>query len=320
MSDPKFVPPMLATLVRTLPEGPEWEYELKLDGYRLQAIKDGDQVRLYSRRGNDFTKKFSRIATRVSKTKASSFILDGEAVAVDAQGKPSFQMLQNRSSLPPGWSLAYYCFDLLHLNGEDLKNHPLKERRGLLEGILGNSGVLLSQSLPGTLGQIMQAVKQQGLEGVIAKRLDSKYQVGQRSKDWLKLPLKPGQEFVIGAYRLDGARLELLLVGYFEDGKLMFAGKVHQGLNPTIRRALLKVLQPLAVQECPFANLPTSRSGHWGEGVTAEEMGDYVWLRPKAVAEIKFAEWTNGGVLRHAEFVTLREDKDSKEVVREAIS
>ena len=313
----KFVSPMLATLVRTLPEGPEWEYELKLDGYRLQAIKNGDQVRLYSRRGNDFTNKFARIATSVSKIKAASFILDGEAVAVDAQGKPSFQMLQNRGSLPSGWSLAYYCFDLMQLNGEDLKNQPLKERRGLLEGILGKSGVLLSQSLPGTLGQIMQAVKEHGLEGVIAKRADSKYRAGERSNHWLKLPLKPGQEFVIGAYRLDEQRLELLLVGYFEGKTLSFAAKVHQGLNPANRRALLKTLQPFAVQKCLFANLPTSKSGHWGEGVTAEEMNDYVWLKPKVVAEIKFAEWTTGGVLRHAEFVALRDDKVPKDVVRE---
>src|SRR5947209_5007429 len=120
MPELKFAPPMLATLVQKLPQGPEWEYELKLDGYRLQAIKDGDKVRLYSRRGNDFTKKFARIATAVSKINGS-FILDGEAVAVDAQGKPSFQMLENRSSLPPGWSLAYYAFDLLHLDSQDLK-------------------------------------------------------------------------------------------------------------------------------------------------------------------------------------------------------
>lgn len=320
MPDLKFVSPMLATLVRKLPEGPQWEYELKLDGYRLQAIKHGDQVRLYSRRGNDFTKKFARIATAVSNIKASSCILDGEAVAVDEKGKPSFQMLQNRSSLPTGWSLVYYAFDLLHLDGKDLKSQTLKERRALLEKVIGNSGVLLSQSLPGTLSQIMQAVKQHGLEGIVAKRFDSKYQVGQRSKLWLKLPLKPGQDFIVGAYRLDGARLELLLVGYFEDGKLMFAGKVHQGLNPANRRALLKVLQPLRRPKCPFADLPTSRSGHWGEGVTAEEMRDYVWLNPEAVAEIKFAEWTTGGVLRHAEFVSLSEDKDPREVVREIVS
>ena len=229
-------------------------------------------------------------------------------------------MLQNRSSLPSGWSLVYYAFDLLHLNGKGLKGRPSKERRALLEKVVGDSSVLLSQSLPGTLKQIMQAVKQHGLEGVVAKRLDSKYQPGERSKLWLKLPLKPGQNFVIGAYRLDRARLEILLVGYFERGKLMFAAKVHQGLNPANRRGLLKALQPLRVAKCPFANLPTSKSGHWGEGVTAEEMGDYVWLQPETVAEIKFAEWTTGGVLRHAEFVALRDDKEPKEVMRDDVT
>jgi bifunctional non-homologous end joining protein LigD len=298
---------MRAKLVKVLPEGPEWEYELKLDGYRLEAVKDGDKVRLYSRNGNDFTKRFARIAINVSRIKADSVVLDGEAVAVDEQGKPSFQMLQNRALLPRGWSLVYYAFDLLHLNGQELKARPLKERRALLEKVLGKSGVLLSQSLPGTLSQIMQAVKQHGLEGMIAKRLDSPYQPDRRSDFWLKLPLKPSQEFIIGAYRLDGKRLELLLVGYFENKKLLFAGKVHQGLNPANRRELLNKLQPLRVEKCPFANLPTSRSGHWGEGVTAEEMNNYIWLRPETVAEIKFAEWTTGQVLRHAQFVSLRE-------------
>ena len=308
---------MLAKLVRTLPEGPEWEYELKLDGYRLEAVKQGEKVRLYSRRGNDFTRKFARIMAHVSKIKETSFILDGEAVAVDEKGRPSFQMLQNRSSLPAGWSLVYYAFDLLHLNGQDLKSHPLRERRAMLEKVLGNSGVMLSQSLPGTLSQIMRAVREHGLEGVIAKRLDSTYQAGQRSNSWLKLPLKPNQDFIVGGFRLDGKRLELLLVGFFEGKKLLFAGKVHQGLNPANRSALLKTLQPLQIEKCAFANLPTSKSGHWGEGVTAEEMGDYVWLRPVTVAGIKFAEWTTGGVLRHAEFVALRDDKDPKEVIRE---
>jgi bifunctional non-homologous end joining protein LigD len=152
----------------------------------------------------------------------------------------------------------------------------------------------------------MQAVKAHGLEGVIAKRLDSKYHLDRRGADWLKLPLKPSQHFVIGAYRLDGKRLELLLVGQFElpdgqapaspksAGKLLFAGKVHQGLNPANRHALLKLLQPLATKQCPFANLPTAKSGHWAEGVTADEMSDYTWLRPEIEAEIKLAEWPQG--------------------------
>jgi DNA ligase D-like protein (predicted ligase) len=317
MGAPTFVPPMLAKLVRTLPEGPEWEYEVKLDGYRLEAIKDGDEVRLYSRRGNDFTKKFAKIAASISRVKSQSVILDGEAVVVDQQGKPSFQMLQNRSLLPAGWSLVYYAFDLLHLDGRDLKGLPLRERRALLEKVLAGSGVLLSRSLPGTLDQIMRAVEEHGLEGVVAKHVDSTYHVDRRSDFWRKLPLKPNQEFVIGGFRLDEKRLEILLVGYFEKKKFLFAGKVHQGLNPANRRALLKTLQPLTSESCQFANLPTSKSGHWGEGVTAEEMGDYAWLRPEIVAEIKFVEWTDGGVLRHPEFVALREDKDPKEVVRE---
>jgi bifunctional non-homologous end joining protein LigD len=243
--------------------------------------------------------------------------LDGEAVAVDQQGKPSFQMLQNRGSLQPGWSLVYYAFDLLHLNGADLTGRPLREQRALLQSLLGKSGVLLSQSLPGTLNQIIDAVKHHGLEGVIAKRLDSKYQVGRRSELWLKHPLKPKQDLVIGGFRLDGKKLELLLVGHFENGKLIFAGKVHQGLNPANRAVLLKTLQPLRIPKFSFTNLPSSKSGHWSEGVPVEEMGDYVWVRPEMVAEIKFAEWTTGGVLRHAEFVTLRDDKHPKEVVTE---
>jgi bifunctional non-homologous end joining protein LigD len=148
----------------------------------------------------------------------------------------------------------------------------------------------------------MAAVRKHGLEGVIAKRRDSVYECGKRSGAWQKLPLKPKDEFFIGAYRLDGRPLEILLVGYFEGKKFLFAAKVHQGLNPANRRQLLKAIEPLRAEQCPFANLPTSRSGHWGEGVTAEEMGDYRWVRPELVATIKFAEWTEAGQLRHAEF------------------
>jgi bifunctional non-homologous end joining protein LigD len=126
MSEATFIEPMLAKLVEKLPEGPQWEYELKLEGYRLEAIKSGDKVRLLSRRGNDFTKKFARIAASVSKIKEASVILDGEAVVTDPQGRPSFQMLQNRAHLPVGWLLVYYAFDLLHLDGEDLQSRPLR--------------------------------------------------------------------------------------------------------------------------------------------------------------------------------------------------
>jgi bifunctional non-homologous end joining protein LigD len=155
------------------------------------------------------------------------------------------------------------------------------------------------------------------MEGVIAKRNDSVYEAGERSGSWRKLPLKPKGEFVIGGYRPEGNELELLVVGYYESGKLLFAGKVRQGLNPGIRKALLRGLQPIRMAECPFSNLPNTRKGHWGEGVTAREMGDYGWLEPRVVAEVKFTEWTSGDVLRHPEFVGIRDDKVPKEAGRE---
>jgi DNA ligase D-like protein (predicted ligase) len=314
---PEFVPPMLGKLVRTLPEGPGWSFEAKFDGYRIEAIKSGSEVRLQSRRDSDLTKRFASVARAVSKINATTAVLDGEVVAVDSSGQPSFQILQNRARLPAGWHLAYYAFDLLHLNGKDLRFLALKERRAALEKVLEGSGVRFSSSLDGTPDVLIEAVKEHHMEGVIAKRLDSVYESGQRSGAWRKLPLKPKGEFVIGGYRLDGAALELLLVGYYEQGKLLFAGKVRQGLNPRIRAALLKGLTPIRTPKCPFSNLPSSRSGHWGEGVTAEQMGDYVWLEPRVVAEVKFAEWTGGPVLRHAEFVAVRGDKRAGEVGRQ---
>jgi bifunctional non-homologous end joining protein LigD len=164
---------------------------------------------------------------------------------------------------------------------------------------------------------VMNAVREHNLEGVIAKRKDSIYQSGRRSLAWQKLPLKPKQEFVIGGYRPEGGNLELILVGHYEKGTLLFAGKVRQALNPRKRKDLLTILKPLATPQCPFANLPSSGTGHWGEGVTAEDMGNYVWVKPQLVAQVKFTEWTTGGVLRHAEFGGLRDEKTPDEVIRE---
>lgn len=181
---------------------------------------------------------------------------------------------------------------------------------------MANTRVLFSGPLEGPLDSILKVVRKHNLEGVIAKRSDSVYEPGRRSLAWQKLPLKPKQEFVIGGYRPEGATLELILVGYYENNKLLFAGKVRNGLNPGTRRKLLTILKPLSTVRCPFANLPSSSTGHWGEGVTAEDMKDYIWLKPGIVAEIKFTEWTTGNVLRHPEFVDLRDDKQPREVLR----
>lgn len=309
---------MLATRVSELPAGPAWQYEVKWDGYRIQAVKRGSHVELFSRRGSSYTDKFKPVTKAVAEIHADTAVLDGEVVATDATGQPSFQILQNRGKLPAGHQLVYYVFDLLFLDGQDLKGKPLIERRAALPQILTDTRVLFSAPLQGQLDSILEAVRKHNLEGVIAKRSDSIYEPGRRSLTWQKLPLKPKQEFVIGGYRPKGTTLELILVGYYEKDKLLFAGKVRNGLNPGIRRKLLTILKPLSTPRCPFANLPSSRTGHWGEGVTAEDMEDYIWLKPAIIAEIKFTEWTTGSLLRHAEFVDLRDDKQPRDVLRES--
>jgi bifunctional non-homologous end joining protein LigD len=297
---------MLALLVAKLPEGPGWIYEVKLDGYRIEAIKHGGEVRLLSRRDSDYTKKFSAVTEAVAKLKVSSAHLDGEVVAVDESGRPSFQVLQNRGSLPTGYKLVFYAFDLLALDGKDLKQLPLIQRRTALAKLINNSGVLFSASLPGRAAAVIKIVQQHGLEGVVAKRKDSLYEPGQRSGAWQKLPLKPKGEFFIGGYRPTANSLEVLLVGHFEKGKFIFAGKVHQGLNPWNRSTILKSISKLHIPRCPFSNLPNRRKkGRWNDGITAEEMKEFIWVKPEVLAEIKFTEWTAGGVLRYAEFVAL---------------
>jgi DNA ligase D-like protein (predicted ligase) len=307
-----FCDPMLAKLVKVLPEGPLWQYEVKWDGYRIQAIKDGQVVRLFSRRSNDFTRRFARVPKAVAGVKAEKVILDGEVVAIDEQGKPSFQMLQNRSG--SSGSLVFYAFDLLNFEGQDWRRKPLTERQSKLAQVVKGSTVRVSPPLAGSAAVVISAVREHGLEGVVAKRKDSFYQPGERSGARQKLPLKPKDEFVIGGYRLADKKLEVLLVGRFEGAKLLFAGKVHQGLNQFNRKTLLNTLRPLSVAECPFANLPSSRHGRFGEGVRAEEMGEYSWVKPKIMATIKFAEWTDAGVLRHAEFEDLVTDDDNSEL------
>ena len=186
-----------------------------------------------------------------------------------------------------------------------------------MAGILEGTRVLFSAPLDGRLDAILKVVREHGLEGVVAKRIDSRYEAGRRSLAWQKFPLKPKQEFVIGAYRPEGGKLELILVGYYENGELLFAGKVHQGLNP-VNRPEASERPQTAVERAVSVRKSTQRpEGALGEGVTAEEMGDYIWLKPETVAEIKFTEWTSGGVLRHAEFVGLRDDKEAAEVTKE---
>ena len=314
---PQFVSPMKATSVQELPTGNEWLYEIKWDGYRALAAKHGDSVRLLSLKNKDLSRDFPAVVDAVHGVAAVAALIDGEIVAIDKRGCPSFQMLQNRAALGQDWQIVYYAFDLLELDGEDLKNRPLIERKARLQQVLSGSEVRYNAALPGSPETVVHTVSEAGLEGVIAKRRDSIYRGRTRSIDWLKLKLEQSQEFVIGGYNPTPGSVQSLLVGYYETGKLMFAGKVRQGLDRASRAALLNTMDPLVTARCPFRNVPTSQKSHFGEGITAEDMKKLRWLKPKLIAQVRFTEWTSYGLLRHATFVALRDDKDPAEITRE---
>ena len=316
---PAFVTPMAARAVKALPEGADWLYEPKLDGYRALVFKDGTQVRILSRNEKDLTAMYPGVAAAGLHLGAEQVVVDGEIVALAEDGRPSFQALQHRASHPKHL-IVFYAFDVLYLNGRSLMGEPLVKRRAQLPGIVGeNSIIRLSRDLPGSAAAIVQALRAAGIEGVVAKRRDSTYQPGERSSDWVKLKLEQQQELVIGGYVPQGATgLDALLVGYFEGKRLQFAGKVRAGFTPYIRREVVERLKPLAMATCPFANLPDTSTGHWGGGITAEQMREMQWTRPELVAQIRFTEWTADHRLRHAAFLGLRFDKTAREVRREA--
>jgi bifunctional non-homologous end joining protein LigD len=312
----RFVPPMAAELVDRLPEGDDWMYELKLDGYRALVIKNGDEVQLRSRNDKDLTRAYPDVERAGRRVRAQSAVIDGEVVAVDATGQPSFQALQHRSA-HPGYAIVFYAFDLLHLDGENLEGRPLSERRARLPAIVEASGLLLSEPLHGTADQVADAVRALGLEGVIAKRWSSRYSAGQRGGAWVKLKLDKQQEFVIGGYRPGPHGIDALLVGVFAGRDLRFAGKVRAGFTPRLRRDVFTALEPLQVARCPFVDLPNARPSRWGGGVTAEQMQEMRWVQPRLVAQIRFVEWTADSHLRHAAFLGLRADKAPRRVRRE---
>ena len=317
---PAFVKPMKATAVTEFPDEGDWIYEIKWDGYRALGLKHGDDVRFLSLKEKSLTSDFPGVAKALEGLAAETALIDGEIVAVDAQGRPSFQVLQNRKSLGAGWSVVYYAFDLLNLQGADLQRRPLDERKAKLKTLIAETGspvLRYSAELSGTAAAVIRTVRAAGLEGVVAKKRDSLYRGGTRVTTWLKLKLNKAQEFVIAGYKPDAGSFQSILVGHYEGRDLIFAGKVRQGFNPTGRARLLKEMRPFLIDKCPFNNLPTSRKSHFGEGITDGEMAQLRWLKPKLVAQVSFTEWTTYGLLRHATFEGLREDKSAREIVRE---
>jgi DNA ligase D-like protein (predicted ligase) len=294
----RFIPPMAAQTTSELPEGPEWVYEVKFDGYRALLMKAGDRIQIRSRNDKDLTTAYPAIAQAARRLPAPSLTLDGEIVALDASGRPSFQALQHRSA-HPHHVIVYYAFDLLYLAGEDLTGLPLATRRARLETLVKGPTILRSELLGGRVSDIITAVRSLGLEGVIAKRQDSRYVPGERTSAWRKLKLDRQQEFV------------------YEGRALRFAGKVRAGFTPHLRRQVFAELQGLHVDKCPFVDLPSSKTSHWGGGVTAEQMAEMQWVTLKLVAQVRFVEWTAEGHLRHAAFLGLRVDKRARDVRRE---
>jgi bifunctional non-homologous end joining protein LigD len=306
---------MMATRAAALPRGDEWSYEVKWDGYRAQAVKNGATVMLASRNLKNITRQYPDVARAAANVRATAAVIDGEIVALDPHGRPSFQALHH--STFDGLTVVFYAFDLLHLDGRDLVKRPLEERREALRRVVDGSGVLLSEPLPGTPDRIAEAVRAMGLEGVVAKKRRSAYTPGRRSDAWVKVRFATHQELVVGGCKPTATAFDSLLVGYYEGRTLICAGKVRNGFTPAARAEIFARLQPLVTPRCPFANLPSSRSSHWGEGITADEMSSLVWVKPSIVVEVSFAEWTRDGSLRHAAFIGLRDDKRARDVRKE---
>jgi DNA ligase D-like protein (predicted ligase) len=312
-----FIEPMLLLRTDALPaDRARWEYQLKLDGYRAIAFKRRGQLFLRSRNDSDFSIRYGRILPGLARL-TDNTVIDGEVIALDEEGRPSFNVLQNygSSNVP----VLYFVFDVMVLAGQDVTARPLSARRELLERkVLPrlSDPVRYAPPLDAELPVLLESVKAQGLEGLVAKRLDSRYEPGRRSGAWQKMRVNRGQEFVVGGYTL-GAPFDALVFGYYDGGRLMYAGRTRNGFTRVGRHQIFKRFRGLEINECPFVNLPETKSGRWGVGLTAAKMRDCRWVKPVLVAQIEFLEWTDDNHLRHTKFVALRDDKPAHEVRRE---
>jgi len=314
----RFIEPMLLLRTDMLPsDGSRWEYQLKFDGYRAIAFKTHGTCQLRSRNDNDFGVRYAGVLKGLAQLPDET-VIDGEVVALDADGRPSFNLLQNYGSSKA--SIVYFVFDVMVLAGRDLMHDALTTRRTILEEkVLPTlrEPVRYAAPLDATLPVLIQSVKAQGLEGLVAKRLDSRYEAGLRSGAWQKMRVNRAQEFVVGGYTLGTKTFDALICGYYEGDRLLYAARTRNGFTPAVREQLFRTFRGLETATCPFVNLPEAKSGRWGAGLTAEKMKECRWLRPVLVAQLEFLEWTADNHLRHTTFVGLREDKPARTVRRE---
>ena len=302
----------LAKMVSAIPEGEDWLFELKYDGYRIMAFVEGNSAKLLTRNGHDYTHRFGDVAASlIDWANGRAMVLDGEMVVTDPQGKTDFQALQSYLKNPKGKSPTYIIFDLLALDGQDLRGQPLIERKQRLEGLMQTAppNLYYSRHVQARGKESFASACQAGMEGIIGKRAGSVYS-GSRNGDWVKLKCDKRQEFVIGGYTQSAKRargISSLLLGVYEGERLVYVGRAGTGLNDANVKELTAKAQPLIRPEPPFEPAPKAKAD---ETIT--------WLEPKLVAEIKFAEWTKENQLRQASYKGLRVDKDPTTITREA--
>jgi bifunctional non-homologous end joining protein LigD len=301
--------PMLATLTDDVPTGPGWLHEVKWDGYRALANVAGGDVTLASRRGNDLTGRFAVVARALERAvRTPDCVFDGEVCALDEEGRSSFSVMQQGSG-----PFVYYVFDVLEIDGEPVLDLPLRERRERLAGLLDLRGdtIRLSEAFDDGLA-LLAAAEAQGLEGILAKKADSRYQPGRRTRDWLKVKTHQEQEFVVAGYTKGKGRrartLGSLVLAVMRGGQLEYVGNVGTGFTEDEIERLLRKLRPLERATSAFPEAPK---------MPKVRKDDVVWVEPELVAEVEFAEWTHDGRLRAPVYRGLREDKEPDEVRRE---
>lgn len=305
---PTFRPFQLCTLSETIPSGEDWLFEMKFDGYRAQVAISGQEVRVYTRNGHDWTDQFKVILDPLRKLTKGSVLLDGEIVAIDKMGRTNFSML--KTGIAAGIPLKFYAFDIFERDGEDLAQMQLIERKAILEELIGkrdgSDSLQYSHHVVDGGKSVLDAMSKGGHEGMIAKRADGRY-VGDRTKGWLKIKCTKRQEFVIGGWRPsdNGRGMASLIVGTYEKGQFVYRGRVGTGFSEAMKDRIMAQLEKRWLAKPAFASVPRD--------IARKTQ----WVRPELVAEVAYAEITPDGSLRHASFQGLRTDKKASQVVLE---